>query len=491
MDAIWKSTIQAYMSQLYSGGPEGPLLESIKKFEERFTSLADEHEGEMDIAGILGTSGLQDEYNQLYMAVRSGSRDYTLPQGDDKPRAFDHSQQQRLPSVHEFIDTYRVVYEAVRPDCSEEVSKAYEALFAVEDRTDDLVEAQMIIEREHLVLDTVTASCKSVIKEFMEASDPNYEITSSTVNATLGRYVTGKSLDDIVYISEKARSITADLAVQAQVKTVMLTNFYALIYGWEYSKKKIREGSARAGSYGESMILTRYKTRDYYRFMSEDMGITFDVIESRPFYRIMMLSPSPLDALCRVKKIMHPDNIAAIKYVLFEEILSDRPLEEILLAPQKVPFYEQIDTIRYPDMDREFAAAAADLNKDIPYYQKNRRAEMMEAGSSDAAASGAAGSDTYYRSGTVTAGGRGDAELICKIKKLNGLVAAAPGQGLSGTSGVPGMASGVSGISGNIAKGLGGMKNMPSDTKKETAKSAAAGVAAEVGKGLLRGLFRN
>ena len=77
-----------------------------------------------------------------------------------------------------------------------------------------------------------------------------------------------------------------------------------------------------------------------------------------------------------VYHFMHPDNIRAIKYVLFEEVLADKSMEEILLTPQKEPYYEEIDTNLYPETDAEFAALAEELNKDIPYFQKNRRAGM-------------------------------------------------------------------------------------------------------------------
>ena len=53
---------------------------------------------------------------------------------------------QRIPTVHEFLDTYRVIYEnAVKPNKRELTDKAYQKLFDVENRTDDIMEAQLII----------------------------------------------------------------------------------------------------------------------------------------------------------------------------------------------------------------------------------------------------------------------------------------------------------------------------------------------------------
>jgi len=46
--------------------------------------------------------------------------------------------------------------------------------------------------------------------------------------------------------------------------------------------------------------------------------------------------------------VMHPDNLKAMRYVLMEEILSERTLEDILMTPQPYPFYEEIDEVYFP-----------------------------------------------------------------------------------------------------------------------------------------------
>ena len=54
--------------------------------------------------------------------------------------------------------------------------------------------------------------------------------------------------------------------------------------------------------------------------------------------------------------------------------------EDILLSPQKEPYYEPVDTIHDdPGLDDEYLAIAAELNKDIPYFRRNRTdAELRE-----------------------------------------------------------------------------------------------------------------
>ncbi len=369
-----KMIIDAFMNPLYNGGPQGTLLESIRMFEERLTDYAVKNPASMD---PVGDGGFRDEYNQLYMAVMNGNHDYGLSSHEEKPEAYSYAAQQKLPTVHEFLDSYRMVYEtSVRPNKRPLTDAAYQALFDVENRTDDVIEAQIIIEKEGLLLNTVTADFKAVAEDFMSAVDPNYEVTSATTNATLGTYATAKSIEEITYMGEVAKATCDDIAVQVKLKVEMMQVLMSLIFAWEHSKRKIREGESMEAS-AQAMVLTRRQIRNYYEFLSEDMGLTWDVIENTPFYKILQLDPKGLDELWRLKKVMHPANIQAAKYALLEEILTDKSMEEILMTPQTYPYYELPDSNIYPAIDAEYEALAEELNKDIKYFQVNRRQGVM------------------------------------------------------------------------------------------------------------------
>lgn len=372
MDPIWQSTLEGYVKLLYDNDPQGSLLESIRDFEKRFCEIAQEHRGDPDVAAVLNQTGLQDEYNRLYMASINRNNDYNAVSSKTHTPVFDYQKEQRLPTVNEFLNNYRLVYEEIKPNARTATNTAYEKLFAVEQRTQDLFEAQMIIEREKLILNTIIADYKEIAEDFLKAADPNFEITSSVVKVSAGAYVYADSIDEITFMGEMARGKAEELAVQNSVKMTLFSQFMSLIYTWEYSKRKIRDGDLFVDKYAQSMVVTREKIRLLYRFMSQDMGIDFDKMENTPFYRIMLLDPKGLDELWRIKKVMHPDNIKATKYVLFEEILSEKTMEDILLSPQQVPYYEPIDTIHdVPTLDDEYLVIAAEMNKDISYFRRN------------------------------------------------------------------------------------------------------------------------
>ncbi len=453
-----KYMLDAYMKPLYDGSPEGSLLESVKSLERKLTKHADENPSSMD---MVGDSGLRDEYNQIYMAVINRNTDYHVSDGSSKPVAFDYSKEQRLPTVHEFLDTYRLVYEAsVKPNKRELTDKAYQELFDVENRTDDLMEAQIIIEKEHLLVNTVTAEYKYMAQDFLDAVDPNYEVTSAGVKNSIGIYANARSLDEVAYMGELAKAICDDIAVQSRLKLEMMINFTALIFGWENAKRKIREGNKEIEAYAKSMVVSRRKMRKYYRFLSEDMGITFEIMKQNPFYRIMMLNPQGLDELWRIKKVMHPDNIRAIEYVLFEEILSEKSIEEILMIPQPYPYYEMIDSNRYPKIDAEYAQLADELNREFNYFQRNRTTD---------------GQNKKYKVSQE--------ELIDNTKTLTMNMAVSSQEGAFGNAGTGKATVALRNISSARPR-------MVSDIKNTIAKDAAVESAKDVGKELLRGLFR-
>ncbi|MDD6191427.1 MAG: hypothetical protein PUB75_07570 [Firmicutes bacterium] len=360
MEMVHKYAIEAYMNALYGANPQGSLLERARQLEQQLVDFAEKNPGAAD---IMGESGLRDEYNRLYMAAVSGE--------SSEAKASAQAHKQQLPTVHEFLETYRQVYEnSVKPYDRKLTEEAYMKLFDVENRTDDLIEAQLIIEREHLVLNTVTADYKAIAEEFIEAADPNYEITSAAVKASIGTYAGAGCLEEITYMGELAKATCDDLAVQLQLKVEMMLTFMSLLNAWAHTKRQLREGTVDVAAGVRAMVVTRKKTRDYYRFLSEDMGITFDVMENTPFFRISLLNPQGMDELWRIKKIMHPDNIKAMRYMLFEEILSDRSMEEILLTPQPYPYFEAVDSVRHPEINREYEEIAGELNSNIRYFEK-------------------------------------------------------------------------------------------------------------------------
>ena len=130
MDMIWKATYDSYMKLLYDMKPQGALQVRIQEFESEFQQIAEQHAGTLDIAGVLARTGLQQKYNSLYVECQAGANAYVdFDEGrdltDGSPRVFNAAKEQRLPTLHEYIDTYRAVYESIRNYDRPGTAKAY------------------------------------------------------------------------------------------------------------------------------------------------------------------------------------------------------------------------------------------------------------------------------------------------------------------------------------------------------------------------------
>jgi len=100
-----------------------------------------------------------------------------------------------------------------------------------------------------------------------------------------------------------------DDAVQKQIKAELSAILDALVFGWNDSKENIWAGHIYMDKYAQAMVVTRKLARRFYDFIYNDMGLSIEKIDS----------------------ITHTDT-ESIKYTLFEEILSSRTIEEILLT---------------------------------------------------------------------------------------------------------------------------------------------------------------
>lgn len=120
-----------------------------------------------------------------------------------------------------------------------------------------------------------------------------------------GSISAGSVMDRIDHIQEQYD----DDAVQKQIKAELSAILEALVFGWNDAKQNIWNGHIYMDKYAQAMVVARKLTRRFYDFIYGDMGLTIEKIEP----------------------IINND-MDSIIYVLFEEILSSRTIEEILLT---------------------------------------------------------------------------------------------------------------------------------------------------------------
>lgn len=116
------------------------------------------------------------------------------------------------------------------------------------------------------------------------------------------------SAGDVMGKIEGIQNQYDDAAAQKQIKAELSAILDALIGGWTNSRQKIREGHIYMDKYAQAMVVTRKLARRFYDFIYDDMGLTIEKIDSFTF-----------------------EDKESMRYTLFEEILSSRSIEEILI----------------------------------------------------------------------------------------------------------------------------------------------------------------
>lgn len=117
------------------------------------------------------------------------------------------------------------------------------------------------------------------------------------------------SAGDVMGKMEGIQSQYDDAAVQKQIKAELSAILDALVGGWIDSRQKIREGHIYMDKYAQAMVVTRKMARRFYNFIYDDMGLAIEKIDSFTF-----------------------EDKESMRYTLFEEILSSRTIEDILLT---------------------------------------------------------------------------------------------------------------------------------------------------------------
>lgn len=247
-------------------------------------------------------------------------------------------------SVKDFLAAYRPAYDAVKADGKRKRGeKAYEDLFAVADRTDDMQEAQLIIEKEGLMLRLTTEDALDIHENTLAKLDPLDEITTVLTALNVEMYRNAKSVEDITYRSQFLDFETLEKTARGKAKMLLSSNLADLLLKYDKSKRAVREWTRDDIAQGgvSNMAGIRAAVKKLLEKLPEECGWEvksdkelIDRIFEDQFFMIWLLAPQNTDEYGRTKKTMHPDALDAYRDLL-EEIVSDKSLADILKAKQE------------------------------------------------------------------------------------------------------------------------------------------------------------
>jgi hypothetical protein len=112
---------------------------------------------------------------EAYMTPTSGDASENIGTSDAATgiEQNDIDDKSQIISVREFVEQYKPVYDEIKKAGYRiRGEKAYKNLFAVADRTDDMVEAHIIMEEERLLWKIVSEDSLDIFETILEAMDP-------------------------------------------------------------------------------------------------------------------------------------------------------------------------------------------------------------------------------------------------------------------------------------------------------------------------------
>ncbi len=326
--------IQGYTSSFEAYTITDPTLQSrINEWTTKAGNLANNITDAMEFQQQFASSGLQDEYMTLITAAAT-SIQHTNSGNNSQPS---------LPTVKEFVDQYRAAYnEVCKQPYRSRAIRAYETLFAVADRTSDLLEAQIIIERERLLWNIVKEDAIDIFSAVVEAADPLFEFVTRPLELQLEAYQQASCDEQLDYLIELTSRATITPAERArQLITISACTSLALM-DYCRCKKDIYQWSGKVENHVAGMVFLRKRLHMIFDLLKSQFNMTiFDLLDDEQ-HKIWLLAPHMADGIGRHKISLHPQNLLVFRDILTHEIIPNLPPYDALMRTQSHVFYISI-----------------------------------------------------------------------------------------------------------------------------------------------------
>lgn len=311
----------------------------------------------------------------LSKAVMAG---YEGVNQEGKPEAnYDNDTKPEI-TVKDYVEQYRIPYDEIcKAGYRKNAERAYEAIFEVANRTEDMLEAQIILERERLLWNIVTVDALDIFRPILEAMDPlNLAVTSNLILQTeiYEKAVCDEQLTYLLELNELKVMETVNHYTQKMIIASILGKMLL-----QYTTSKITVYEWKADNYVRdsltNMSFLRAAMRRLLDFAEKNMGMSIDDIFNDEGMKIWLIVPSNIDELGRFKRTLHPQNYLAYREILDNEILPDISINEILLrVPEHVVWYAEENSSEF---DKKAEKAVEKLNAGLTYYKYKDRLSKM------------------------------------------------------------------------------------------------------------------
>lgn len=372
MDDIIRQMIQGYFNGFDTYQITNPSLqEEVDQFKDKLISFAESNQDINTFHQRLAESGLQEEYSKVITKVAMATMN-TEANSDTNAQQEESASDIVFPTVPEFVEQYRVSYEEVKKDGYRKRGEAaYQAIFDVANRTDEMVEAQIIMEEERLLWNIVKDDSLDIFETLFDAMDPLDIAVNYTTKAQINAYLNSNSDEELTYnieVSEHDKHVKINhflfMKILISQIALLLTKYCkckSTIYEWGDDRK------VKASL--QEMIRLRKALKRSLRFIEDELGTSFNALFSDEGIKINMILPANADQFGRIKTALNPQNLDVFSDIMENEIGNDNlSIKDILTrVPEKALWFD-LDGITKDSYENSAMSKAKTLNESLVYY---------------------------------------------------------------------------------------------------------------------------
>ena len=351
-----------------------PLQQQVDDYKKRLKNFADSISDIAVFYPKFAESGLQEEYSALITKVAMAGMGNAGADGNAKTDQLGASSAPVI-SVRDFLEQYRASYDEIKKaGYRKRAEAAYEKIFAVADRTSDMLDAQIILEQERLLWNIVPADSLDIFAPILEAMDPLQQVFLTNLELNTEAYQKAQSAEELEYLLEK---IEYEVLVSACHFNSRLTVIGSLSYViMMYDATRIDAAYvgrwADDGKFHAVMLNWRNGVLRTLDFLKKELGMTVDDVFADDPWKIWLLTPSGVDDLGRIKESLHYHNFDVIRDYINNEMLNGLAPSEILKREPENVFWWGFNPDLGPEGDiisEKAHQKAKELNAHLIYYQ--------------------------------------------------------------------------------------------------------------------------
>lgn len=373
MSDLIRGIVQGYLDAFDAYTITSPSLQQeVADFKEKMFAFAGANPDVTVFYEKFAQSGLQEEYSALVTRVAMAGMGTADEEGRVKT---DYSGTPAPPplSVRDYLEQYRLPYDEVKKaGYRKRAEAAYEKLFEVAERTEGMLDAQIIIEEERLLWKIVSEDSLDLFEPVLEALDPLQPAMTVTLEKHVELYKKAQSSEELDNALERLEYEKVPVLQRAVSNMTISTLLSSLFLDYCANKLNAQLSGGR-GQQGRNalyaMIALRSALRRTLRFLEEDLGLTFDDLLADEGLKIWMLAPQNADELGRTKEVLNPHNYDVYREIVREEILSDlSPLDLLKQTPEKMVWFALKGAAKDAFHNRA-VERAEQLNAPLTYYR--------------------------------------------------------------------------------------------------------------------------